>query len=133
MQIVARDDAAEPIDRDARRTTADIEEIHADIVGRSVDEGQKPTCDGLQPAKRVRVYQTTMMKLLGSLVLASLCACLPQAHSRMPAELPDPEVGDMTCAPPMSIHSLLESMHAPKPDRSVDEVAVANADKCQPS
>jgi hypothetical protein len=58
---------------------------------------------------------------------------MPQAHARMPAETPDPEVGDMTCAPPMDIHSLLESMHAPKPDRSVDEVAAAHADKCQPS
>jgi hypothetical protein len=45
------------------------------------------------------------------IVLALMCGCLGHARVRT-VELPDPEVGDMSCAPAMSIESLL---NAPPP------------------
>jgi hypothetical protein len=47
-----------------------------------------------------------MLKLVGFLVLACAGACVTQARPHV-VEPADPEVGDMSCAPPMSIHSLL--------------------------
>jgi len=48
------------------------------------------------------------------LIALTVTGCLAHAHPRHAAvEAPDPEVGDMGCAPAMSIHSLLESWHQP--------------------
>lgn len=54
-----------------------------------------------------------MRKFLGLLVLATLGACL-HPHPPPMVEAPDPEVGDMHDAPPMSIHDLLESDYLSK-------------------
>jgi hypothetical protein len=56
-----------------------------------------------------------MTKLLATLALV-LAACVSQTRVR-PAEPADPAVGDMRCAPPMSIHSLLH------PDEADDDGA----------
>jgi len=61
-----------------------------------------------------------MLRSLALLVLAGVCgACLSHAQTRPIVEKPDPVVGDMSCAPPMSIHALLEMgelRHEPPPD-----------------
>jgi len=55
-----------------------------------------------------------MLRSFALLVLAGGCgACLSHAQPRPIVEKPDPVVGDMSCAPPMSIHALLEAWTSP--------------------
>jgi hypothetical protein len=66
-----------------------------------------------------------MLRSLALLVLASVCgACLSHAQPRPIVEEPDPVVGDMSCAPPMSIHMLLETMGEPRREHPPDDAAV---------
>jgi hypothetical protein len=60
--------------------------------------------EAVKPGPRDRVL-VDVTKLI---VMALMCGCLGHAPVRT-VERPDPEVGDMTCAPPMSIDSLLHA------------------------
>jgi hypothetical protein len=63
-----------------------------------------------------------MLRSFALLVLAGVCgACLSHAQLRPIVEKPDPVVGDMSCAPPMSIHTLLETMDEPRREPPPDD------------
>jgi hypothetical protein len=64
-----------------------------------------------------------MLRSLALLVVASICgACLSHAQPRPIVEKPDPVLGDMSCAPSMSIHALLETLGEPRREPPPDDV-----------
>jgi hypothetical protein len=57
-----------------------------------------------------------MLKLLGSLLVVTLCACYTTAPHRTVAEPADPIVGDLHCARPRL--TILEALYGPADDES---------------